>query len=160
MEKVQNQTAIFAAGCFWGVEYKFSKHAGVISTDAGYTGGTMINPDYHMVCSGMTGHAEAVKVEFDSSLTDYETLVRFFFEIHDPTQMNRQGPDIGTQYRSAIFYTTEEQKAVAEKVKKELQPKYDKPIATEIVPASKFYMAEEYHQDYIKKRGGENCEKN
>lgn len=157
MKKEGSTTAIFAAGCFWGVEYKFSKEEGVISTDVGYTGGTVINPSYQLVCTDMTGHAEAVKVEFDPAKTTYEKLVRFFFEIHDPTQVNRQGPDTGTQYRTAIFYTDESQKTIAEKIKKELQKKYDLPIATEIVPAGKFYMAEEYHQEYIKKKGGESC---
>lgn len=157
MEKSENPVAIFAGGCFWGVEHKFSKEKGVVSTDVGYTGGTVIKPTYQIVCSGSTGHAEAVKVEYDQSLTNYDKLVRFFFEIHDPTQLNKQGPDSGTQYRTAIFYTTEEQKSIAEKIKKELQSKYDKPIATEIVPAGKFFMAEEYHQEYLKKKGGAGC---
>lgn len=157
MKKEGSTTAIFAAGCFWGVEYKFSKETGVISTDVGYTGGTVINPSYQLVCTDMTGHAEAVKVEFDPAKTGFEKLVRLFFEIHDPTQVNRQGPDTGTQYRTAIFYTDESQKAIAEKVIKELQKNYDKPIATQIVPAGAFYMAEEYHQEYIKKKGGDSC---
>ncbi|HNW83532.1 MAG TPA: bifunctional methionine sulfoxide reductase B/A protein [bacterium] len=157
MKKESSTTAIFAAGCFWGVEYKFSKEIGVISTDAGYIGGTTINPTYQTVCSNMTGHAEAVKVVFDPAKTNYEKLVRLFFAMHDPTQVNRQGPDTGTQYRTAIFYTDESQKTIAEKVKNELKSKYDKPIATEIVPAGTFYMAEEYHQEYIKKKGGDSC---
>ncbi len=151
------ETAYFAAGCFWGVEYKFSQHRGVKSTDAGYMGGKTNDPTYKEVCTDTTGHAEAVKVVFDNSQVDYETLVRFFFTIHDPTQVNRQGPDFGTQYRSAIFFADEEQKKAAEKIKKEFSPKYSEKIATEIVPAGTFYMAEDYHQDYLKKKGAKSC---
>ena len=146
------QTAIFAGGCFWGVEYHFKKVKGVLSVKSGYTGGVIDNPSYKQVCSGKTGHAEAVEIEFDSALVSYETLAKLFFEIHDPTQLNRQGPDIGTQYRSAIFYADEEQKKVAEKLIGELKSKgYH--VATSVDKAGKFWYAEEYHQDYYAKTG-------
>jgi peptide methionine sulfoxide reductase msrA/msrB len=157
MTKDAISTAVFAAGCFWGVEYKFGKEKGVVSTAVGYTGGNVVNPRYQLVKTGATGHAEAVKVEFDPKQTDYETLVRFFFSMHNPTQVNRQGPDFGTQYRSAVFYVDENQKKIAEKVKSELQSNYKEPISTEIVPAVTFYLAEEYHQKYIEKNGGGGC---
>ncbi|MEI6639478.1 MAG: bifunctional methionine sulfoxide reductase B/A protein [Chlorobium sp.] len=144
--------AIFAGGCFWGVEYHFSKLKGVLSAKSGYIGGLVDHPAYKQVCSGKTGHAEAVEIEFDASLVSYETLAKLFFEIHDPTQMNRQGPDIGTQYRSAIFYTDEEQKMVAEKLIGELKSKgYH--VVTTIEKAGIFWEAEEYHQDYYAKTG-------
>lgn len=147
------QVATFAAGCFWGVEERFSQIEGVISTVVGYSGGKTANPTYEQVCSGKTGHAEAVQVVFDPQVVSYEQLVRQFFTLHDPTQLNRQGPDIGTNYRSAIFYHNEEQRQIAEKVKEELQRsgRYHGKIVTEIVPFSHFYRAEEYHQQYLKK---------
>ena len=149
---VVTRTAIFAGGCFWGVEYHFKKVKGVLSVKSGYTGGVIDNPSYKQVCSGKTGHAEAVEIEFDSALVSYETLAKLFFEIHDPTQLNRQGPDIGTQYRSAIFYADEEQKKVAEKLIGELKSKgYH--VATSVDKAGKFWYAEEYHQDYYAKTG-------
>ncbi len=144
------QTAIFAAGCFWGIEKGFLDVPGVLDAESGYTGGHLENPTYEKVCSDTTGHAEAVRVQFDPEKVTYEALVRKFFSFHDPTQMNRQGPDIGSQYRSGIFYLTDEQKEVAEKVKAEFAPNfYPKTIATEITPASTFYRAEEYHQRYF-----------
>lgn len=157
MKEPAFETAYFAAGCFWGVEFKFSKQRGVKSTDVGYMGGKTDNPTYKEVCTDTTGHAEAVKVVFDNSQTDYETLVRFFFTIHDPTQVDRQGPDFGTQYRSAIFFTDEEQKETAEKVIKDMSPKYKEKIATQVVEAQEFFLAEDYHQDYLKKKGAQSC---
>ncbi len=146
------ERAIFAGGCFWGVESLFKKLPGVIRTNVGYTGGSIANPDYKEVCSSLTGHAEALEVIFDPRITNYETLARYFFEIHDPTERMRQGPDIGSQYRSAIFYLTEDQQKTAEKLIKMLKEKgYD--IATEVTPAGPFYEAEEYHQDYYTKTG-------
>lgn len=150
----KTETAIFAAGCFWGVEDKFRKTQGVISTEVGYTGGHVKNPTYKQVCTNKTGHAEAVKITFDPSLISYEELLKVFFSIHDATQTNRQGPDIGRQYRSAIFYYNDEQKMAAEKTVKELENsgRFGKSVATEIVPVSKFNKAEEYHQQYYEKR--------
>ena len=146
------QKAIFAGGCFWGVEYHFSKIKGVLSVTSGYTGGTVDHPAYKQVCSGKTGHAEAVEIEFDPAQVSYETLAKLFFEIHDPTQMNRQGPDIGTQYRSAVFYTDEEQKGIAEKLIGELKSKgYH--VVTTVEKAGIFWEAEDYHQDYYEKIG-------
>ncbi len=153
------EIAIFAAGCFWGVEAAFQNLPGVVSTRVGYTGGTTKNPTYQLVCSGSTGHAEAVEIEFDPEKIAYEQLLQVFWECHDPTQKNRQGPDIGDQYRSAIFYRTPEQEAAARASLKALgaSGKYRKPIATEIVPAGPFYPAEEYHQRYLEKRGAIQC---
>lgn len=148
------EKAVFAAGCFWGVEDSFMGCRGVISTTVGYTGGRTNNPSYEDVCSDGTGHAEAVLLEFDTSKTTYEKLVIFFFSIHDPTTKNSQGPDLGSQYRSAIFYSSEEQKKTAERVKSELNPKFNGKIVTEISPAQEFWKAEEYHQKYRQKRGG------
>ncbi len=149
------EKALFAAGCFWGVEDAFRKTPGVIDAVSGYTGGHVENPTYEAVCTDTTGHAEAVEVTFDAQQVSYEALVRKFFTLHDPTQMNRQGPDVGSQYRSAIFTEGESQKEVAERVKAELAPNaYPKTIATEIAPASTFYRAEEYHQRYFEKHPG------
>src|SRR3990172_9501971 len=146
--------ATFAAGCFWGVEEAFRQVKGVMSTAVGYTGGSFKDPTYKDVCSGKTGHAEAVEIEYDSSRVSYDELLTVFWENHDPTTLNRQGPDVGTQYRSAIFFHTPEQKAAAIASKEKLQNsgRYKNPIATEITPASQFYRAEDYHQQYVEKR--------
>lgn len=149
------ETATFAAGCFWGVEYKLSQIPGVVSTIVGYTGGKTVKPTYEEVCADRTGHAEAVQVTFDPSRVSYEQLVRHFFELHDPTQVNRQGPDRGSQYRSAIFTHSEEQAETARRVMQELESsgKHKKSLATELIKASAFYRAEEYHQKYYQKKG-------
>jgi peptide methionine sulfoxide reductase msrA/msrB len=150
----ENETAraYFAGGCFWGVEYLLEQQDGVIDARSGYMGGDVENPDYKQVCTGNTGHAETVEVEFDPSVIDFEKLARYFFEIHDPTQRNRQGPDIGQQYRSAVFYTDEHQKQVTEKLIGILKSKgYD--VVTEVAPAGTFYPAEDYHQDYYESNG-------
>ena len=148
------QRAIFGAGCFWGVEANFGKIEGVVSTRVGYTGGQFSNPTYKKVCSHKTGHAEAVEVTFDPSKVSYDDLLEIFWSIHDPTTLNRQGPDIGDQYRSAIFYLNEEQKEKAEsfKAKLEASKRFKNPIVTQIVSASDFWQAEEYHQQYVEKR--------
>ena len=145
-------TALFAGGCYWGVEYFMQKAPGVISVESGFTGGHVKNPSYREVCTGTTGHAEAVKIIYDPSVTSYEKLLKLFMEIHDPTEINRQGPDIGEQYRSEIFYLNNDQKVIAEKNIKVLQDKGLK-IATRVTKASEFYSAEEYHQDYYFKNG-------
>jgi len=151
-QKPQTQKAVFAGGCFWGVEYLFQKEQGVISTRVGYTGGDKENPTYEEVCSGKTGHREAVEITFDPSSITYEDLTRLFFEIHDPTQKNGQGPDIGEQYQSVIFYTNEEQKKTAQKLIDILSEKgYD--VVTRLEKAHTFWEAEEYHQDYYQKTG-------
>jgi peptide-methionine (S)-S-oxide reductase len=148
------EKATFAAGCFWGVEDKFRSVRGVLSTWAGYTGGHWQHPCYLDVCARITGHAEAVQVEFDRSVVSYEELLNVFWNCHDPTQINRQGPDRGEQYRSVIFYHNLEQEKAARlsKHKLQLSGKYDKDIATEIQPAGDFYMAEDYHQQYLDKK--------
>ena len=148
------QRAIFAAGCFWGVEANFRKMEGVVSTRVGYMGGHFSNPTYKKVCSHKTGHAEALEVTFDPSKVSYDDLLEIFWSIHDPTTLNRQGPDIGDQYRSAIFYLNEEQKEKAEcfKAKLEASKRFKNPIVTQIVSASDFWQAEEYHQQYVEKR--------
>jgi peptide-methionine (S)-S-oxide reductase len=153
------EKAIFAAGCFWGVESAFREVKGVKQTAVGYSGGHTKNPTYKDVCTDKTGHAEVVQVEFDPSEVSYDGLLNVFWQAHDPTQVNRQGPDYGTQYRSAIFFTTPEQEAAAKASKESLQKsgKFKKPIATEITPASEFYRAEEYHQQYLEKRGMAHC---
>jgi methionine-S-sulfoxide reductase len=152
-----SERAIFAAGCFWGVQYYFDQVPGVISTVAGYTGGHTENPTYEEVCSHKTGHAEAVLIEFDPAEVSYETLCRHFFRMHDPTQLNRQGPDIGDNYRSAIFCFDKEQVETATQVKHESEPKFDKPIVTQIAPAGEFYEAEGYHQKYTERTGRGMC---
>ncbi len=146
--------AIFAAGCFWGVEEKFRTTPGVVSTRVGYTGGSTESPSYEGVCSGTTNHAEAVEVTYDSEQITYQDLVKRFWSIHDPTTPNMQGPDRGTQYRSAIFYTTPEEQQIAEEEKKRLEEQgvYPAGIVTEITKATTFYEAEDYHQQYIQKR--------
>lgn len=149
--------ALFAAGCFWGVQYYFDQVPGVVKTTAGYTGGHTENPTYEDVCSHTTGHAEAVLIEFDASKVTYETLIKQFFRMHDPTQLNRQGPDIGDQYRSAIFYFDDEQKIIARRVRQQQQANFDKPIVTEVTAAGKFYPAEAYHQKYTEKTGRGMC---
>jgi peptide-methionine (S)-S-oxide reductase len=152
-----SKKATFAAGCFWGVEATFRETPGVLNTTVGYTGGHTDNPTYEQVCSHTTGHAEAVEVEFDPEKIDYEDLVRLFFETHDPTQMNRQGPDIGDQYRSAIFFHDADQEIAATKLKAEAQTKWPRPVVTEITAAPVFYPAEDYHQRYLEKRGMASC---
>jgi peptide methionine sulfoxide reductase msrA/msrB len=146
-------TAVFAGGCFWGVEHYFSKESGVLFTAPGYTGGIIENPTYQQVCEGKTGHAEAVEIVFDKTKTDYEKLARLFFEIHDPEQINRQGPDVGNQYRSEIFYMNDGQKIISKKLIEELKTKGYKPV-TDLTMATEFYKAEKYHQDYYSKTGG------
>ena len=160
MESKELERATFAAGCFWGVEAAFRQIKGVVETAVGYTGGTVPEPDYQNVCSGRTGHAEAVGIIFDPAVVRYEQLLDIFWSIHDPTQVNRQGPDVGTNYRSAIFYHSPEQQKLAEASKARLAAlkKYrGKTIATEIVPASQFWKAEEYHQQYFEKSGRGYC---
>lgn len=156
---VKMETASFGAGCFWGVEAAFRQIEGVSGTAVGYAGGTLKNPTYEDVCSGRTGHAEVVQVTYDPVKVNYNTLLKVFWENHDPTTLNRQGPDVGTQYRSAIFYSSPEQKAAAEasKVQQGQSGRFRKPIVTEISPASTFYKAEDYHQQYLEKRGLSSC---
>ena len=148
---MNKQQAIFSAGCFWGVEEKFRKVDGVLETEVGYTGGEAENPTYHEVCGGGTGHIESIKITFDADVVSYGELIDFFFEIHDPTTINQQGPDIGTQYKSAIFYSNEEQKSEAEKKIKEKTHLFPSPIVTAVEKEQTFYKAEEYHQKYLQK---------
>ncbi len=150
---MDTQTATFAAGCFWGVEAAFRQIPGVIEAISGYTGGQTVNPTYKEVCSDRTGHAEAVEVTFDPSKVSYEQLLEAFWKIHDPTQVNRQGPDFGSQYRSAIFTHSPEQATQATASRDAEQAKYGKPIATQIAPAPVFYAAEDYHQKYFERNG-------
>ncbi len=151
--------ATFAAGCFWGVELTFRQLPGVLSTRVGYTGGDFANPTYQDVCTDRTGHAEAVEVEFDPAKVSYEKLLDVFWENHDPTQLNRQGPDVGTQYRSAIFYHSPEQAAEARASKEQVERahRFSKPVVTQILPAAEFFQAEDYHQQYLEKRGLASC---
>ena len=153
------QMATFAAGCFWGVEEAFTKIKGVKSTRVGYIGGNLQNPSYEDVCTDRTGHAEALQVKYDPKEVSYEELLDLFWSIHNPTTKNRQGPDIGSQYRSIIFYHTPEQESIAKKSKQELDAsnKFQNKIVTEIVPAITFYQAEDYHQKYYQKIGGGSC---
>jgi peptide-methionine (S)-S-oxide reductase len=153
------EKATFGAGCFWGVEAAFRQVKGVVSTAVGYMGGALHDPTYKDVCTDRTGHAEVVQVEFDPAQVSYDDLLRVFWENHDPTTLNRQGPDVGTQYRSAIFYHTPEQQATAKASKEALAKSgaYRRPIVTEIVPAQEFWRGEEYHQQYLEKRGLAQC---
>ncbi|NOQ94493.1 MAG: peptide-methionine (S)-S-oxide reductase MsrA [Methylophaga sp.] len=151
--------ATFALGCFWGVEARFRQVKGVVSTRVGYTAGHTENPDYKAVCTGMTGYAEAIEISFDPEIISYDGLLEVFWDIHNPTTLNRQGPDVGTQYRSAIFYHDEQQRNIALLSKQQLSDKnrYPNPIVTEITAASHFYPAEEYHQCYLEKKGLGSC---
>lgn len=153
------EVATFGAGCFWGVEETFRKTKGVKNTAVGYSGGKTANPTYQEVCTDLTGHAEVVRVEYDPKEISYSELLNVFWTSHDPTQMNRQGPDFGKQYRSVIFFHTPEQEKVAREAKEALEKsgKFKRPVATQIVPAAPFYPAEEYHQRYYEKRGGGHC---
>jgi peptide-methionine (S)-S-oxide reductase len=153
------EIATFGAGCFWGVEAEFRRVPGVLDTAVGYSGGRLENPTYKDVCTDKTGHAEVVQVTFDPAKIGYRQLLDAFWQMHDPTQVNRQGPDSGTQYRTAIFYHSPEQEAAAKESKAALEAskKFRRPIATEITPAGKFYLAEEYHQRYLEKHGAASC---
>jgi len=153
-EEPKMEKAVFAAGCFWGVEAIFQQIDGVVDTTVGYTGGETVNPTYREVCGKKTGHAEAIEIIFDPAKISYEKLLEYFWRLHDPTTVDRQGPDVGPQYRSVVFYYSDEQKAAAEKVKAEAQKKWKNPIVTQIVKGGVFYPAEVYHQDYFKNRGG------
>ncbi|MBN2329210.1 MAG: peptide-methionine (S)-S-oxide reductase MsrA [Candidatus Omnitrophica bacterium] len=154
------EKATFGAGCFWGVEAMFRKVDGVASTRVGYAGGALPNPTYQDVCTDQTGHAEVVEVVFDPKQTSYEMLVQLFWDCHDPTQLNRQGPDVGAQYRSVIFYHSPEQEKIARASKERLQQsgRFHRPIVTQIEPAPEFWEAEEYHQQYLKKLGQDSCQ--
>ncbi|WP_420549322.1 peptide-methionine (S)-S-oxide reductase MsrA [Curvivirga sp.] len=154
---VKDERAMFGAGCFWGVEHAFRQMDGVLETSVGYSGGHVNGANYKEVCSGETGHAEVVFIRFDPSRIEYEDLVRSFFELHDPTQLNRQGPDVGTQYRSAIFYFDEKQRELAQATKEALQPAFNNNIVTEVTVAGPFWEAEEYHQQYLEKKGVSSC---
>lgn len=151
--------ATFAAGCFWGVEEAFRQTPGVLETTVGYTGGRLDHPTYEQVCSDRTGHAEAVEIQFDPTKISYSQLLEMFWRLHDPTTLNRQGPDVGTQYRSAVFYHDDQQRELAEDMKRRLDESgaFPRPIVTEITPASTFWPAEDYHQQYVHKRGGGSC---
>ena len=152
-----SETATFGAGCFWGVEVAFRNVPGVLDTAVGYEGGTLPNPTYEDVCSKTTGHAEVVQVEFDPDEVSYDQLLDVFWDEHDPTQVNRQGPDVGSNYRSVIFFHSPEQQEQALASKARVQARFDRPVATEITPASDFWRAEEYHQQYLVKRGRATC---
>jgi peptide-methionine (S)-S-oxide reductase len=151
------EEATFAAGCFWQVEIDFANTPGVLSTMVGYTGGSTDSPSYEEVCTGRTGHAEAVHLTFDPEQVSYEELLNVFFDLHDPTQMNRQGPDVGSQYRSAIFFHTAEQEREAIAAKERAATEHHGEVVTEIVPAQHFWLAEDYHQRYLEKRGMASC---
>ena len=159
MNNTTQENATFGAGCFWGVEEFFRSRNGVIKTTAGYTGGNLKNPTYQQVCTDKTGHAEVVEVVYDPQKISFNQLLDIFFNSHNPTTLNRQGPDVGTQYRSVIFYHSPEQQAAAEQSKKDFDAsgKFSKPVVTSIEPAQQFYPAEDYHQQYLKKRGLESC---
>jgi peptide-methionine (S)-S-oxide reductase len=151
------EKATFAAGCFWQVEADFRRLEGVTRTTAGYTGGTLDEPTYEAVCTDRTGHAEAVLVEYDPARVSYDDLLGVFWSSHDPTQLNRQGPDVGSQYRSAIFVHDEAQERAARESKERVQSRFDRPVVTEIAPAAAFWTAEDYHQRYLEKRGLASC---
>jgi len=155
----ENKKAVFAAGCFWGVESTFQQMDGVKSTTVGYIGGKVKNPSYELVCTGLTGHAEAVEVEYNPNVVSFEKLLDTFFELHDPTTLNRQGPDIGTQYRSAAYFSNDDEKQIIETKINTLNEsgKFNSRIVTEIEQITDFYDAEDYHQDYYKKRGIDGC---
>ena len=155
MENLEKAT--FAAGCFWGVEATFRRLAGVKDTRVGYTGGDLKNPTYEQVCSDRTGHAEALEVTFDPKVISYHDLLDVFWNNHNPTTLNRQGPDYGTQYRSAIFFHSPEQEAEAKASRDAAQERFSRPIVTQVVPATEFWPAEEYHQQYLEKRGLAHC---
>lgn len=159
IQAMEHQHATFAAGCFWGIEEAFRQRPGVIATAVGYMGGTTTDPTYEQVCSDRTGHAEVVHVEFDPQVVSYAELLDLFWQVHDPTTLNRQGPDVGSQYRSAVFYHTPEQQqtATASKEAVAASGRYSRPIVTEISPAGPFYRAEDYHQQYLAKRGRSSC---
>jgi methionine-S-sulfoxide reductase len=156
-EKGQTEHVILGAGCFWGVQFYFDQVPGVVKTVVGYSGGHTENPTYEEVCTHTTGHAEVVRVEYDAQVVDYQTILRQFFRMHDPTQLNRQGPDIGDSYRSVIFYSNEKQKQAAEAIRDELQPQFDEPIVTQIMPEHPFHEAEDYHQKYAQRTGRGMC---
>jgi peptide-methionine (S)-S-oxide reductase len=151
------EKATLGAGCFWGVEATFRRLAGVKSTQVGYMGGKLKDPTYKDVCTDRTGHAEVLEVTFDPAVISYHDILEVFWDNHNPTTLNRQGPDVGTQYRSAIFYHSPEQKVEAEKSRDAAQARFPRPIVTEIVPAADFWRAEEYHQQYLEKRGLSQC---
>jgi peptide-methionine (S)-S-oxide reductase len=153
------EKATFAAGCFWGVEARFQQLPGVTATAVGYEGGALANPSYQQVCTDRTGHAEAVEIDFDPGKISYQQLLDEFFALHDPTQLNRQGPDWGTQYRSAVFYHSPEQEKAAKETIARLaaEKRFSKPVVTQVVPAETFWRAEEYHQKYLEKRGAVSC---
>lgn len=155
----ENKKAVFAAGCFWGVESTFQQMDGVKSTTVGYIGGKVKNPSYELVCTGLTGHAEAVEVVYNPNEVTFEKLVDTFFELHNPTTLNRQGPDIGTQYRSAVYFSNDDEKQIIESKINALNEsgKFSSKVVTEVEPILDFYHAEEYHQDYYKKRGIDGC---
>jgi peptide-methionine (S)-S-oxide reductase len=156
-EEQMSEVATFGAGCFWGVEASFRRVPGVIDAVVGYSGGHTQNPTYKDVCTDETGHAEVVQVTFDPAKVSYEQLLETFWGIHDPTQVNRQGPDFGTQYRTAIFFHSPEQERIAKKSRDAANARFRRPIATEITPAGAFFRAEEYHQRYLEKRGAQSC---
>ena len=157
LKSMKTQKAIFAAGCFWGVQYYFDQVPGIIKTTVGYTGGHTTNPTYDDVCTHQTAHAEAVEIEFNPDEVSYETLVRQFFRMHDPTQLNRQGPDVGDNYRSAIYYFDQVQRKEAIQVRNQVQKRLDKPVVTQIEPAGPFYDAEPYHQKFTERTGMGMC---
>jgi peptide-methionine (S)-S-oxide reductase len=154
---VATEKATFAAGCFWQVEVEFRNTPGVVAAEVGYAGGATENPSYQDVCTDRTGHAEVIEVEFDPARISYEELLETFWRLHDPTQLNRQGPDVGSQYRSAIFFHSPEQERTAIASRDRAQSRFRRPIVTEITPAGPFYRAEEYHQRYLEKRGLATC---